>query len=330
MNAKKTAVKSAVKVKPEAEAKIQTKPKAERVTSKSKAAELTSPWNKKYEMLTSSHCTITFEENGRTITLYRIKLLKTISVSGKLFEKGSIGGWIESEACLSFREDDNSWISDYARVYGNSQVSGNARVTDNATVKNRSSVCDRACVRNGAVVNNSRIHGNATVQGMSTVIGVHMTGESRVEDNAVIVGPVNLSGTATFSQNARVDGGMTDLRGSEISIGHFRDDTLIIDNWGFMVVANVGSENGTITISTGAKKDLVVTRGCFTGTPKEFIAASVRTHGNGTAINKEYRAILRLAEPRMKPLQKMVNEFVAEEAEEKIAAQNPVLSETAS
>jgi len=50
------------------------------------------------------------------VTLYRIKAIRdfgNVSV-------GEIGGWVESEANLS--QDDNAWVYDHARVYGNAVI----------------------------------------------------------------------------------------------------------------------------------------------------------------------------------------------------------------
>ena len=61
--------------------------------------------------------------------------------------------------------------------------------------------------------------------------------------------------------------------------------------------SRVGSENGTLTVSSG-KNGLVVTRGCFTGTKEEFLAKSAKIHDEKTQC--EYRLLIEVAESRIK------------------------------
>ena len=63
------------------------------------------------------------------------------------------------------------------------------------------------------------------------------------------------------------------------------------------LASNVGTENGTLTVSSG-KDGLVVTRGCFTGTKEEFLAKSAKVHDE--KIQREYRLLIEVAESRIK------------------------------
>ena len=63
------------------------------------------------------------------------------------------------------------------------------------------------------------------------------------------------------------------------------------------LASNVGTENGTLTVSSG-KDGLVVTRGCFTGTKEEFLAKSAKVHDEKT--QREYRLLIEVAESRIK------------------------------
>jgi len=80
---------------------------------------------KKYELTNE---TISFENRK----LFRIRALKDF---GNV-KAGDLGGYVESENNLS--QEDNCWIYENARVYGNAEVSnddivsGNARVYDDA------------------------------------------------------------------------------------------------------------------------------------------------------------------------------------------------------
>lgn len=287
------------------------------VKKPTRVRKMTSSRNKKYEILTSSHCKMIIEEDDRQITLYRVKLLKTIYLVGIIYRAGDIGGWIENESCLSFSDHDNAWVSNDAMVYGGSTVSGNALVRGHACVKNHSNVYGDSLVNGSAIVDRSYVEGKSTVRGQATVRECRILGSVVVEDAVKIVGPIRLSGTAIFRDRSRVAGYcIGDIAYSdelEISAGNFHGDTLISEERGFIVFTNVGSENGTLTVSTGGHNELIVTRGCFTGSIKDFIAASVQNHKDRSVINKEYRALIRVAETRLKPLQKIVDELVAEE-----------------
>ncbi|WP_241013575.1 hypothetical protein [Aggregatibacter actinomycetemcomitans] len=60
--------------------------------------------------------------------------------------------------------------------------------------------------------------------------------------------------------------------------------------------SNVGSENGTLTVFNG-KDELLVTRGCFTGTVQEFLAKSAEAHDEKT--KNEYKLLIEVAKSRI-------------------------------
>ena len=62
------------------------------------------------------------------------------------------------------------------------------------------------------------------------------------------------------------------------------------------LASEVGTENGTLTVSSG-KDGLVVTRGCFTGTKEEFLAKSAKVHSE--KIQREYQLLIEVAESRI-------------------------------
>ena len=111
--------------------------------------------------------------------------------------------------------------------------------------------------------------GDAWVAGNAWVYG-----DARVSDNAQVAGDARVYGNARVSGDARVSG---------------RDAIF----W----ASRVGSENGTLTVSSG-KDGLVVTRGCFTGTKEEFLAKSAKGHDEKT--QREYRLLIEVAESRIK------------------------------
>ena len=136
--------------------------------------------------------------------------------------------------------------------------SGNAWVYDNAWVYGDARVSD-----NAQVAGDARVYDNAWVYG-----------DARVSDNAQVAGDARVYGNARVSGDARVSG---------------RDAIF----W----ASRVGSENGTLTVSSG-KDGLVVTRGCFTGTKEEFLAKSAKVHDEKT--QREYRLLIEVAESRIK------------------------------
>ena len=135
--------------------------------------------------------------------------------------------------------------------------SGNAWVYDNAWVYGDARVSD-----NAQVAGDARVYDNAWVYG-----------DARVSDNAQVYGDARVYGNARVSGDARVSG---------------RDAIF----W----ASRVGSENGTLTVSSG-KDGLVVTRGCFTGTKEEFLAKSAKVHDEKT--QREYQLLIEVAESRI-------------------------------
>ncbi len=61
--------------------------------------------------------------------------------------------------------------------------------------------------------------------------------------------------------------------------------------------ANVGSEDGTLTIYNTKDNCIEVTRGCFQGTPEEFLAASAEKHDE--RIQHEYRLLIEVGISRV-------------------------------
>ena len=61
--------------------------------------------------------------------------------------------------------------------------------------------------------------------------------------------------------------------------------------------SKVGTENGTLTVYNAKNKDLLVTRGCFFGTPAEFLAKSAEVHNERT--HREYSLLIEVATSRI-------------------------------
>jgi len=130
-------------------------------TSKDKAAEP----QKKYELLQDD----TVEHLGRT--LYRIRAL----VSFGAVVAGALGGYIESEKCLS--HSGKAWVYGNALVFGNALVYGDAQVSGDARVYGNAWVSGDAQVYGDARVSgNAEVSGNALVCGDASIIWISKVG----------------------------------------------------------------------------------------------------------------------------------------------------------
>ena len=94
---------------------------------------------------------------------------------------------------------------------------------------------------------------------------------------------LDVSGNAWVSGNAQVYG-----------------DGLIV--W----FSHVGSDNGTLTVYNTKDNTLEVTRGCFSGTVDEFIAASEKKHDDQTHL--EYKLLIEVAHSRITKHQESKND----------------------
>ena len=113
----------------------------------------------KYELLQDDK----IEVSGRT--LYRIRALKDF----KGAKAGDLGGYIEKEKNLS--QEDNCWVCDNARVFGEAYVSGNARVCGNARVFGEAYVCG-----NARVFGEAYVCGDAKINKISDVLCISPIG----------------------------------------------------------------------------------------------------------------------------------------------------------
>ena len=105
-------------------------------------------------------------------------------------------------------------------------------------------------------------------------LGGYIEKESQVYGNAWVYGNARVYGSAMVYGSARVYG-----------------NGLIC--W----FSNVGSEDGTLTIYNTKDNCIEVTRGCFQGTPEEFLAASAEKHDE--RIQHEYRLLIEVGISRV-------------------------------
>ena len=106
------------------------------------------------------------------------------------------------------------------------------------------------------------------------------TGDAWVHGDAWVYGDARVSDNALVSDNARVCG-----------------DALVSDNGLIFWASKVGTENGTLTVYNGKDDTLLVTRGCFFGSPAEFLEKSKRVHDART--HHEYKLLIEVATSRI-------------------------------
>jgi len=126
---------------------------------------------------------------------------------------------------------------------------------------------DLAVPGDGPVLSNAWVYGDAKVYGNAWVFG-----------NAQVGRNARVSGDARVFGNAKI-----------------RNRNMIF--W----VSNVGNENGTLTVYNGRDGELLVTRGCFSGTAEEFLAKSAEVHDE--RIQREYRLLIEVARSRIEAAQ---------------------------
>ena len=152
----------------------------------------------------------------------------------------------------------NAWVYDSAQVSGSAMVYGSARVYDDA-----------------------RVYGDALVYGSAQVSGSALVYDSAlVYGNARVYGNAQVSGDALVYDSAQVSG-----------------SALVYGNGLICWFSNVGSEDGTLTIYNTKDNCIEVTRGCFQGTPEEFLAASAEKHDE--RIQHEYRLLIEVGISRV-------------------------------
>ncbi|MDG6254839.1 hypothetical protein [Glaesserella parasuis] len=167
------------------------------------------------------------------------------------------------KALITFGLVGAGQLGGYIETEKNLDHSGNAWVYDNALVYDDARVYGNACVYDNALVyGDARVYGNAQVYGNARVYG-----------NALVYGDAWVFGNAWV-----------------------RSLAVISERKMIFWASNVGSENGTLTVSNG-KFGLIVTRGCFTGTVDEFLSKSKEVHDDKT--HHEYKLLIEVAQSRI-------------------------------
>ena len=198
-------------------------------------------------------------------TLYRIEALKDFSI----VKKGDKGGYVESEDNLSQEED--CWISDNAKVFGNAVVYGNAKVFDNAYVCGNAKVYCKA-----EVCGNAKVYDNAIVYGKALVCGnAKVFGKAEVCGNAVVCDKVRVFDDAYVCGKVIVCGNTQICGDAEIKNN---SDYIVFKNWW------LSGRYFTWTRSNNMWKI-----GCFYGTGEELIT---KAYKDSELSGREYERVV--------------------------------------
>ena len=223
---------------------------------------------------------------GRTVK--RIRALVEMVALG--VASGDLGGYIEKESQVY----GNAWVYDSAQVsgsamvYGSARVYGSAQVSGSALVSGSARVYDSARVYGDALVYDSaRVYGDALVYDSARVYG-----DALVYGDAMVYGSALVYGDALVYDSARVYGDALVYGSAQVS-----GSALVYGKGLICWFANVGSEDGTLTIYNTKDNCIEVTRGCFQGTPEEFLAASAEKHDE--RIQHEYRLLIEVGISRV-------------------------------
>ena len=137
------------------------------------------------------------------------------------------------------------------------------------------------------VYDNAQVYGNAQVTGSARVChNARVYGDAQIYGYAYVYGNARVCGDAQVSGNARV---------SDAAL--VAGDALVYGNGLIFWASKVGTQNGTLTVYNTKDNGLFVTRGCFLGTPAEFLARSAKQHDERT--HREYSLLIEVATSRI-------------------------------
>ena len=122
-----------------------------------------------------------------------------------------------------------------------------------------------------------------------------------VEKDKQVSGDAWVSGDAQVSGNARVYGDAQVYGNAQVS-----GNAWVSGNGLICWFSNVGSENGTLTIYNTKDNCIEVTRGCFKGSPEEFLAASAKKHDE--RIQHEYKLLIEVGISRITAARELYKE----------------------
>jgi len=259
-----------------------------------------------------------------TKTLYQIRALK----NGVSFYKDQLGGYVEGPHNLT--QTGDAWISQNAKVFdkarvrenahvrgfaevsgcavvgGSAVVSGHSQIKDRAAVGGHSTILGSTLILDRARIQNSEIHDSVQIAGSSVIC------DSTINNNCVITGHSNI-GKCSLSDHTQVHSSSLetcDLSGFSVvdvssAMGYVTNltavDARINDIDDYVVIGNIGSENGQLDAWVHKSGNIYVSRGCFSGSLEAFKKAVSDKHSDaGTRYFDEYMALTKFIEVRFK------------------------------
>ena len=166
--------------------------------------------NEKYEITDIAHEQYPF--------LHRIRALRDI---GDEVKAGDLGGFVESEANLSYEQRDDAWIFNDAIVAGeavadkNAVLRGNALACGCAYVSRDSAMFDRSRAENDAYLRGAVMRDGATASGNAVLQKEESTGASPVLSGncrvyGTVRGAVQIGGSAVLFGNDKIENASRD------------------------------------------------------------------------------------------------------------------------
>ena len=140
--------------------------------------------NQKYEITDIAHEVYPF--------LHRFRAFHDI---GGVVMAGDLGGFVESENNLSFKQGDSAWIFD------NAISCNNATVDEGSSLRGESIACENACISGGA-----KLFDYARAEDYAYICGGGIKGNARISDCARILLSSDKTMHPTLSDNCIVYG----------------------------------------------------------------------------------------------------------------------------
>lgn len=142
---------------------------------------------------------------SRYLALQQIRALIDIPLHN--VKKGDVGGYIQKQRNLS--HDDDAWVADEAKVFGDAQVYDDALVKGIAVIKD-----------NALISGNSVIDETVTISGSSLITSSKISGLTNIEGNVVIfnseIGKTSVGKSSPFEKLACTISGSASIKDSAI------------------------------------------------------------------------------------------------------------------
>ncbi|WP_281713783.1 hypothetical protein [Anaerotignum lactatifermentans] len=240
--------------------------------------------------------------------IFRIKAVRSF---GNI-EKGTIGGYVESEKNLS--HEGNCWVSDDAAVFEdaivreNAVVSGNSWIRGHAIISGNASVKENAFVNNFAIVkDNANVTGKARILGNTRVIdNAYVTDRAKVYQNAIISGHAQIKdharvlGDSLVTENSYVYGHVWIMENAVIYgdtwIGNYvtiSENALVGSDLDFLDINGLGKDGTKICFFRRSDKKIGVDNFHFRGT-LEDVQKKIKKEFKDERVQKEYQMLFEL------------------------------------